>query len=110
MPFYDCNAPSEKRRASFIRRNPAPVKAFCAPNPIFSLTNVTPTDNLHRHFGWNSGGLGRLMEMAVYTELVTRELAEIVDDYVLAELLAASGIAPATGNSSYLLEIVRGQN
>ncbi|TMB53142.1 MAG: homoserine kinase [Deltaproteobacteria bacterium] len=110
MPFCDCNAPSEKRRTSFIRRNPAPVKAFCAPNPIFSLTNATPTDSLHRHFGWNSGGLGRLVEMAVYTELGTRELAEIVDDYGLAKLLAASGIAAGSVNTSYLLETARGKH
>src|SRR5438477_36072 len=72
--------------------------------------DVTPTDSLHRHFGWNSGGLGRLMEMAVYTELGTRELAEIVDDYGLAKLLAASGIAAGSVNTSYLLETARGKH
>src|SRR5437667_6481146 len=106
MPSCD----PKKRRTSSIRRNPAPVKAFSAAKRIFSLTNATPTDSLHRHFGWNAGGLGRLVEMAVYTELGTRELAEIVEDYGLAKLIAANGIAAGSVNTSYLLETARGKH
>jgi len=45
--------------------------------------------------------------MAVYTELGTRELAEIVEDYGLAKLNAASGIAAGSVNTSYLLDTAR---
>jgi len=48
--------------------------------------------------------------MAVYTELGTRELAEIVEDYGLAKLIAASGIAAGSVNTSYLLETTRGKH
>src|SRR5947199_9044998 len=106
MPSCD----PKKRRTSSIRRNPAPVKAFSAAKRIFSLTNAAPNDTLRRLFGWNSGGLGRRAEMAVYTELGTRELAEIIEDYGLAKLNAASGIAAGSVNTSYLLDTVRGKH
>jgi homoserine kinase type II len=48
--------------------------------------------------------------MAVYTEVDTRELAEIVEDYGLARLISASGVAAGSVNTSYLLETARGKH
>jgi homoserine kinase type II len=48
--------------------------------------------------------------MAVYTVLDKRELAEIVEDYGLARLLGATGIANGSVNSNYLLETARGKH
>src|SRR5215510_11474419 len=61
-------------------------------------------------FGRNSGELGRRAEMAVYTVLDKQELAEIVEDYGLVRLNAASGIANGSVNTSYLLETPRGRH
>ena len=48
--------------------------------------------------------------MAVYTELDRRELAEIIEDYGLVKLLAASGIPSGSVNTNYLLETARGKH
>src|SRR5439155_450943 len=61
-------------------------------------------------FGWKSGGLGGRGEMAVYTVLDKRELAEVVEDHGLVKLLAAQGIAAGSVNTTYLLETARGKH
>ncbi len=48
--------------------------------------------------------------MAVYTEVDTRVLAEIVEDYGLVRLISSSGVAAGSVNSSYLLETARGKH
>src|SRR5262245_4744749 len=47
--------------------------------------------------------------MAVYTVLDKRELAEIVDDYGLVKLSAATGVTAGSVNTNYLLETARGK-
>ena len=48
--------------------------------------------------------------MAVYTVLDKRELAEIVEDYGLVKLNAATGIPAGSVNTSYLLDTARGKH
>src|SRR5215831_13761477 len=48
--------------------------------------------------------------MAVYTVLDKRELAEVVEDYGLVKLNAATGVANGSVNTTYLLETPRGKH
>src|SRR5947207_15888529 len=61
-------------------------------------------------FGWKFGGLGRRGEMAVYTVLDKRDLAEGGQDHGLVELLATHRGAAASVQTSDLLEPPRGQH
>ena len=48
--------------------------------------------------------------MAVYTELDKHEVAEVVEDYGLVKLIAATGIPSGSVNTNYLLETARGKH
>ena len=48
--------------------------------------------------------------MAVYTELDKHEVAEVVEDYGLVKLIAATGIPSGSVNTTYLLETARGKH
>ncbi len=48
--------------------------------------------------------------MAVYTQLKKSELADIVEDYGLVKLVAASGIPTGSVNTNYCLETARGRH
>src|SRR6266436_4248844 len=86
-------------------------KGFSTSKPEFhldirALQRYSPPD----FFEWKSGGLGRRGEMAVYTVLDKRELAEVVEDHGLVKLLAAHGVAAGSVNTTYLLETARGKH
>src|SRR5689334_1127268 len=93
-----------------IGPNPPAVKDFSASNRNFTLTTARCIGTLRRRFERKSGGLGRRVEMAVYTALDKRDLAEIVEDYGLVRLLGSSGVAAGSVNTSYLLETPRGRH
>jgi len=48
--------------------------------------------------------------MAVYTQLSKSQLADIVEDYGLVKLVAASGIPTGSVNTNYCLETARGRH
>src|SRR5262249_61159924 len=48
--------------------------------------------------------------MAVYTQLSKAELADIVEDYGLVKLVAASGMPTGSVNTNYCLETARGRH
>src|SRR5207249_2965999 len=86
-------------------------KGFSTSKPEFhldirGLQRYSPADLFER----KSGGLGGRGEMAVYTVLDKRELAEVVEDHGLVKLLAAHGVAAGSVNTTYLLETARGKH
>src|SRR4030095_13602736 len=88
----------------------SPVRVFPFRTSISRLTKAGQNDSFRRLFGWKSGGLGRRAEMAVYTMLDKRELADIIEDYGLVRLISASGISTGSVNTNYLLETARGKH